>query len=397
MNFGLLLSGQRRDMDIKLCHEEFLTRRCYFCCRNHIEKLGEVHGAPSFLGCTEKPSSEDTFVSFSLCICPDCGLIQTDAEALETTYAEVHSEALGPTWEAHHHAFSQFIEHHTKKNLAAISLLELGASVNPIARRLSCHKNKKFYIDPIHFPPFDLKENEQYLSGFFPQIKPDEKVDIIIASHVLEHIPQTFDFFKKSLETLLPNGSIFISVPYFELWIKNHFFNAISAEHVVYPFLNQFQRLGNFFSCSVEVEYFKDHSLFVVFRKKETIDEKREVNSLDYLYGKKLLLDWIFQFNKSVSINLPQKEVALFIVGASHLSQYFLLCNTLLESGVVGVLDNSARKWGKRLYGTKIRAASFEKIREYAAPFIFLPPSPYAEEMKQQILKIAPQAEIALL
>lgn len=372
-------------MYIRLCEDTGVSEKCHFCCEKTLERVGEVEGAPGFLGCTQRASSEDVFSSFSIYVCASCGLIQTDAKALEQAYSELHSEALGPTWEAHHTAFAQFIESHLYNRETPVSIIELGASIKPIARRLIIPKESVCYIDPIHIPPFDLEKQEQYLSGFFPEVRPVAKADIMIASHVLEHIPHTFDFFKKAWDALKPEGAIFISVPYFEKWLKKFFFNAVSAEHIVYPCLNQFQRLAELFSCSMESTYFNEHSLFVVFRKNQ-------------LKNKKCMSEWIQQFNKAMAVtHMPAPNRDIFIAGASHLSQYFLLCNSHLEKQIVGILDNSSRKWGKRLYGTFVKACSFETLKAYQKPFIFLPPSPYVEEMKKQILAIAPEAEINML
>ena len=79
------------------------------------------------------------------------------------------------------------------------------------------------------------------------------------------------------------------------------------------------------------------------------------------------------------------------------MSQYFLLLNPKLEKKVVGVLDNSNIKRGKRLYGTSSYACDFNILAKTKKPTVFLLPSPYAEEMKKQILSINPLSEIITL
>lgn len=363
---------------------------CHFCLAK-TQKQASIQKAPAFLGCTKAPKEQDQFLSFSLYSCPACGLIQTDAQALETTYKEIHSEALGPTWEEHHRSFAAFVQQAIHPSVH--SVLELGASSQPIARKLS-GLSKIYYIDPIHTPPFSLQEKERYFSGFFPEVAPPEKVDLILASHVLEHIPRTHLFFEKIRQFLNPGGSFLISIPQFETWFRKSYFNAISAEHVSYAFPAQLQKLAELHGCSVHFSLHKEHSLFAAFQwKKPSASHPFSFSSPKE--SQTLLSQWMTAFQKAMHPPIQSSDTgSLFLAGASHLAQYFLLNNASLAPRIQGVLDNSSRKWGQRLYGTAVNACSFEVLRNEKHPTVYLPPSPYEKEMEAQIFQINPHAQI---
>jgi 2-polyprenyl-3-methyl-5-hydroxy-6-metoxy-1,4-benzoquinol methylase len=373
-------------MQIKI-NELTVSKKCHFCTSEKLYQVASVESAPGFLGCTHQAASNDLFLSFNIHVCPCCGLIQTDAQATESIYEVLHSEALGPTWGMHHDELARFIDEHISSQS---SVLEIGSSAQPISRRLSKTPKKVFYIDPIKEPPFQLNQNEQYLSGFFPQVHPDEKVDVIIASHVFEHIPQTDAFIRAIQSSLKRGGLFFISIPQFETWFARSYFNAISAEHVTYAFPYQLQFLAEQHHLSLKLELHREHSLFALFS--HGIKEESLI-IFDPLKNIALLKKWVEEFNSMTRLKneIPVNQ-PIYIAGASHLSQYFLLCNQALS--VAGVLDNASRKWGARLYGTKVNAFPFSELMNHSQPTVILTPSPYAPEMRDQIRRLNPQAGI---
>ncbi len=386
-----ILQSTNYDSYMQITYEEQISQdRCHFCAHKRLTQIASVKNAPAFLGCTTQKPAEDLFLSFHLLLCNHCSLIQTDAQPLERTYSELHSEALGPIWRAHHLSFASFIQKQLHLS-TDMRVLEIGASSQPIARHLPFEKNSIWYIDPIKTPPFSLNKNEQYLSGFFPEKKPDAKLDLIIASHVLEHIPHTHSFFKAIASQLTENGKLFISIPHFQSWFRHSYFNAISAEHITYPFLNQLLFIARSEGFDMETEYYGDHSLFAVFKRQAS----HAPPSFPQEDSKKWLVAWIHAFNKMVKTDKITADLSeVFITGASHLSQYFLLCNQGLEERITAVLDNSSKKWGQRLYGTSTVARPFHHLTKYERPTVILTPSPYAEEMRQQIIALNAQATI---
>ena len=355
----------------------------------------EIQDSPVYLGCTTEDFNTDKFINYKVFTCMNCSLICTDGDQFETSYNSVHSEALGPTWERHHLSFSKFIKEHTEFNNWGHTL-EIGTSTSPIARSLTDFTKSITYIDPITNPPFSLKDNEEYLSGFFPAVMPKTAPNVLIASHVLEHIPNTHSFIKSVFDVLPTDGEFFFSIPDFEFWLKSSYYNALSAEHIVYPFRNNLENLCSTLDLSLTTERYQNHSLFgkITANRPQSSDILNWAPSLNI----QLLDTWSNQFlfdSVTLEANSTRYD-SIFICGASHLSQYFILLSRG-KIGVTAVLDNSSMKQGKRLYGTDVYVQSFESIIKHASPLIIIPPSPYQGEMYSQILAIHPAATPLLL
>ena len=78
-------------------------------------------------------------------------------------------------------------------------------------------------------------------------------------------------------------------------------------------------------------------------------------------------------------------EVYLF--GASIFSQ-FLFHSGLDEKNIVGIVDNSMTKQGKRLYGTSLSVTSLDIVAKKAGAAVVVKAGQYQEEIEKQLIKI---------
>jgi predicted SAM-dependent methyltransferase len=351
-----------------------VKKLCFFCKNDDVIKKFNILNAPLVLGCTKQENNYDKLISFNVFQCPACELIFTDANLDEIGYSDVHSEAVGKMWQEHHAMFSKFIE--LKKN---IKTLEIGPSTNPISR-----KNTTF-VDMFNDVPFVLQENETYVKSRFPDIELDKKFNRIVASHVFEHSTEPEQFLKKCIEMLDDDGEIFLSIPNFEFWINNKYWNGITAEHQIYPSIKQINHICNKNKLNLKFEFFKNHSVFL------RINENKIEN--DYKYNNSInILEWAKSIKSSIK-NLEEKITSecienAMIVGASHISQYPILISDKIKNTIHFSLDNSISKHDLRLYGTKCICKPFEILRTEKNPTVILFNSPYKNEMKEQIKKI---------
>ena len=351
-----------------------VKKLCFFCKNDDVIKKFNILNAPLVLGCTKQENNYDKLISFNVFQCPACELIFTDANLDEIGYSDVHSEAVGKMWQEHHAMFSKFIE--LKKN---IKTLEIGPSTNPISR-----KNTTF-VDMFNDVPFVLQENETYVKSRFPDIELDKKFNRIVASHVFEHSTEPEQFLKKCIEMLDDDGEIFLSIPNFEFWINNKYWNGITAEYQIYPSIKQINHICNKNKLNLKFEFFKNHSVFL------RINENKIEN--DYKYNNSInILEWAKSIKSSIK-NLEEKITSecienAMIVGASHISQYPILISDKIKNTIHFSLDNSISKHDLRLYGTKCICKPFEILRTEKNPTVILFNSPYKNEMKEQIKKI---------
>tara|TARA_Y100000310_G_scaffold298696_1_gene332864 strand:- start:59 stop:1168 length:1110 start_codon:yes stop_codon:yes gene_type:complete len=366
-------------MEINITESE-VRKICFFCKNEKVINKISILDAPLILGCTKQENSNDKFISFNVFQCTACDLIFTDADLDDVGYSDVHSEAVGKIWEEHHVMFSKFID--LKKN---IQTLEIGPSKNPISR-----KNTTF-VDMFDDVPFALQEGEEYVKSRFPNTKLDKRFNRIVASHVFEHSTDPEQFLKKCIEMLDDDGEIFLSIPNFEFWINNKYWNGITVEHQIYPSIKQISKICNTNGLNLKFELFKNHSVFLRINKNEIESDCNDSNNIN-------ILEWARSIKDSIK-NLEEKitsegiESAL-IVGASHISQYPILMSDIIKNITNISLDNSSSKHGMRLYGTTCVCKSFDILKTIEHPTIILFNSPYSEEIINQIESLNSNSKI---
>ncbi len=349
-----------------------IDQKCFFCNSfDGVLKL-KIHNAPLVLGCTIQEVDMDKLISYNVFKCKSCGLVFTDIDLDSEAYSQIHSEAEGKIWNHHHKSFFEFIN---KKNNNISDKLEIGPSNNPLMR-----KNTVF-IDMFEKPPFNLFENETYLKGKFPNIVLNKKFKTIVASHVFEHSTYPEQFLNKCKNILDDDGSIFLSIPNFEIWINEKYWNGITAEHQIYPTITQIKKICKKLNLHPIFEHFQNHSIFIKIIKGDFVDDNIPYD-LDVIKWAESIKSSIYVVEKT----LIEKQVEdLFIIGASHLSQYPIMISKEIKNRIKFVLDNSPNKHGKRLYGTTCVCKSFDVISDFKKPYVLLFNSPYRKEMIEQI------------
>ena len=358
-----------------------INQKCFFCSNITNTLKLKIHDAPLVLGCTTQLKNKDKLISYNVIECKMCRLIFTDIILDDEAYSQIHSEAVGTIWKDHHRSFSKFIN---KKNKDIDNKLEIGPSNNPLLRK------NTIFIDMFNESPFNLFENEIYLKGKFPDISLNQKFKTIVASHVFEHSTNPEEFLDKCKNILDDDGHIFLSIPNFEIWINEKYWNGITAEHQIYPTKFQIKKICQKLNLTPIFENFEDHSVFIQITKGSSIDddEKYLINLDEWAYAIKSSIKNIEQIISKHDIQY------LYITGASHLSQYPIMMSNIIKNRTKFILDNSINKREKRLYGTSNMCKSFEIINKDLEPYIVLFNSPYRDEMSNQIKKINSNANI---
>jgi SAM-dependent methyltransferase len=348
-----------------------INKKCFFCDSLDSTLKLKIHDAPLVLGCTTQTVNIDKLISYNVFKCKFCGLVFTDIDLDLEAYSQIHSEAVGKIWHEHHESFSKFVNFKRNSGIR----LEIGPSNNPILR-----KNTVF-IDMFEKSPFNLFENENYLKGKFPNITLKKKFKTIVASHVFEHSTNPEQFLNKCKNILDDDGNIFLSIPNFEIWINEKYWNGITAEHQIYPTITQIKKICKKLNLHPIFEHFQNHSIFIRIIKGDFIDDNIPYD-LDVIKWAESIKSSIYAVEKT----LIEKQVEdLFIIGASHLSQYPIMISKEIKNRIKFVLDNSPNKHGKRLYGTTRVCKSFDVISDFKKPCVLLFNSPYRKEMIEQI------------
>lgn len=351
--------------------------------KSSLKNVFTFKNFPVFIGCTERPNTNDLLADLSFSICPDTGVIQLDKVLpLDVVYSQYHSEAIGKTWTEHHLAFVDFIAQFGPKNV-----LEIGGSNGFIGSQYLTKITNALWtiIEPNPSP------------GINPQIKVIPKnfdknleieineIDAIVHSHVFEHMYYPKEFLSLISQNLADNQYHLFSVPNLYEWLKSKFTNCLNFEHTIFLTEYLIDYLLSIYGFSIiEKKYFNNHSIFYATKKTKPYsinfiskyDEYLKIFN-DYIV---FLKDKVLIYNRE--INNYQGKVYLF---GAHVFSQVLLSLGLNENRISYILDNSLTKQDKRLYGCNLFIKSPEIIKEDKHVMVILNAGAYQEEISQQL------------
>jgi len=361
--------------------------------KKNIEQLYVFPQFPVYAGCVDGPQNKDILLDLSINICKDTGVLQLKyLPPLEQVYLSPHNDAIGKTWEEHNEKFMEFIERFSSKKI-----LEIGGGTAKLARK--CLEKNPSY-DWTILDPNPLYQNEKKIHSikkyFSPNLGFGQNFDTIIHSHVIEHVVDPPQFLIDLSTYLKPEGLHVFSFPNMREWLIKKYLNCLNFEHTVFlieEFLDiLLQRAG--FEILEKMLFRSDHSIFYATR----YTGKKNLIEFPNLYqNNKQIYTQFVNYYKNLVTDLNSKlldfsgEVYLF--GAHFFSQY-LVAFGINQDKIVGILDNSTLKIGKRMYGTKFKVFHPDVIKEKQNVGIILKVATYREEILDQIRKINPSVTI---
>jgi 2-polyprenyl-3-methyl-5-hydroxy-6-metoxy-1,4-benzoquinol methylase len=358
-----------------------------------LEKCFTIPKFPVFMGCVETDRSSDVFFDMNWSIAKQSGAVQlSDLLPLDVLYSTPHgSGSVGKLWMEHHKALANFIDKFSR-SLSAATVLEIGGAHGLLSKEYHSHHPDSDWtiIEPNPAPSRDIKA--KFIKGFFDnEFRLEKAVDVIVHSHVLEHIYEPAPFLK-SIASFMPEGKLHIfSVPNMEVMLNRKYTNCVNFEHTIFlaePYIDYLLSESGF--EILEKHYFKeDHSIFYASVRKSApriislpLNQFRRNRALftEYLnYYLKLITNLNTELAK-----LPP-GCSIFLFGGHVFSQY-LIAFGLDTSRVKKVLDNDPAKRGKRLYGTNLTVDTPEVLYGLRSPVVILKTGVYDTEIRDAIL-----------
>lgn len=350
--------------------------------REDLEHLFKLKDFPVFQGCTKQPRTHDLVQDLEFCISKSSGMVQSNTLLpLEVIYQSTHSPgAVGEVWMNHHREFAKFI-HKSKPS----SVLEIGGSHGILSQ---CYDSLELIdwtiIEPAPLPNPTLRA--KLIEGFFDE-STDIEADMVVHSHVLEHIYNPAEFFAALARRPLGSKMCF-SVPALERHIEQKYTNALSFEHTYFcteEFVEYWLAKAGF--SIVDKHHFMGHSIFYSTVRSE-VEAFPMPNS--YTTNKQLFKEFTEYHQKNVDMLndiVRSSKVPVYLFGA-HVFSQFLLSMGLDDTKIVAILDNSPDKQGKRLYGSKLMCYSPEVLAHISDAVVILQAGQYTEEIRKGILEI---------
>jgi len=339
------------------------------------------------MGTTSSDPISDLFMDQQWVVCEKCGCLQLlKLLPLNLLYQANHtSEVVGKIWRDHHHAFAEFIAQHKPSKI-----LEIGAAHGYLASTLTEKLPEVEYI--VIEPNSSLANSKiKVIKGFIEENLQEVKGnDCIIHSHVLEHIYEPVEFIKQIVTNADMDCEMYISFPNFRGLIESGALNSLNFEHtyLLDPSHAEliFKNLG--FSI-LESDTYLSHSYFYRLKKTSVINANLEtfpnISPLSNKFIK--MVNDLSNFVSSVNDKIKNHNGPVYLFGA-HVFSQALLALGLDTSKIVGVLDNSHDKQGKRLYGTSYKVFSPSVITNESKPLVVLNASHYNDEIRAQLKQI---------
>jgi SAM-dependent methyltransferase len=195
---------------------------------------------PIKLCCIDAPDLTSQQLSFS--ICKGCNTIQLDKLIpLNVLYSSSHNTvSVGKVWEGYFTLFCKTIE----QLIINKNILEIGDPSGRIANASSGFSNW-YIIEPNKNENIVFKQNIHFISAFFDEnfninkIEKNKTIDIIVHSHVFEHMYSPNTFLKKCYEILVDDGEMIFGIPNMEHIALNELAPCLGIffEHTI--FLNK--------------------------------------------------------------------------------------------------------------------------------------------------------------
>ena len=358
--------------------------QCVITGNGKIAKLHSFKDFPiSMSTVTDLDISKDVFSDMEWGVSEDNHVQLMSLLDPDLIYKNYHSPGtVGKIWKEHHQLFAEFIQQDKFDQVLEIG----GASGTLVNNFLDLNQDFNWMIvEPGTPTPF--KDNRiAFTNGYFENHNFDRKFDVIVHSHVFEHVYDPITFLNKANDLLDYGGVHYISIPNMKYWLDNNFMNTLSFEHTFYLDADVARYLLSKTGFEVVEECINDHSVFIKSVKSKNV---KEVN-IDFSYIPKLFENYVENLKTDVNdINQKVQGKPFYLFGGHIFSQY-LLTQGLTDCEIICILDNDLKKQNKRLYGTSCIVKSPECLKNIINPIVVLRGGSYHDEIKESILKINP-------
>jgi len=360
--------------------------------KNTLESLITYKNFPVYIGCTNEARDKDICEDMTFDICVESGMIQLrQLLPLSIVYQFYHSEAVKGIWKEHHENFARFIARSKPKNI-----VEIGGSNGYLA---------EYYLDNIDdiewliiepTPKVNIRPNLKLFKGFLEDYpKKFNLNDSFVHSHTLEHCYDINNFLKRISDDASNGSHHIFSIPNLLGYIKKKFTNNLNFEHtflldedLVEYFLNKY----NF--EIVEIEYFRDHSIFYRTKKNDDLSSNKIIKN-NYLRNKTLFIDFVDEIKNEVDrINAEIRDLENIFLFGAHIFSQFLINFGLDTKNIKKIIDNSDLKRGKRLYGTNLFVEKPNYLAKESSATLILKAGQYQSEIEKQIISINSKIKI---
>jgi hypothetical protein len=367
-------------------------------------KLQHLYTLPNFpvsMSCVPLDFGDYKYMDMIFEICPSTGFIQLKkTPSMEDIYITSHNTSYGVIWDKLFDNFVSFI-YDSISDISNIQLLEIGGGYLKLASKLlqSNLDIKKYTVYEKNMSCahtiIDTRINliNEY---FLNTTQINDPIDIVIHSHVLEHVWNPVEFIESISKQMKNNTYHCFIVPNLQETFNNKYTNALNFEHsffITEPFIDTILHNNNF--EIIKKNYYLDHSiLYMTKYVNKEIVHKPFPNMFDEYHNMAIsFYDYHKELISTINKTTASFDGEIYLFGA-HIFSQFLIAFGLDTSKIKGILDNSKEKNNKKLYGTDLCVYFPDVIDSMKNVCVILKVASYHNEIKEQLIKINPNVII---
>jgi predicted SAM-dependent methyltransferase len=366
-------------------------------CNGILKHIYEIKNVPISFSIIHNIDDECVNSDLSYYYCESCNSIQLNKLIpLDILYKNAHNyNIVGKVWENYFKLFISLLN----DNINNKNILEIGCPSGKLALS-SDNYNKWFIVEPnIKDELFVNNKNIILIKEFFSnKLKIDDNIDLIVHSHLFEHIYEPRIFLIHCFNILKEKGKMIFSIPNMEYILENNLSlnGGVMFEHnIFYSRSNLVKLLESSGFQILNIIKYENHS--IIFETEKSISssiikyniDTYGINVLNTLIENNKIYD---KFINSCKNKLLNETRPIYLFGASY-NNYLLLINGLNDINIKGILDNCLEKQGKYLYGFKHLIYSPEILKTQNA-VVIIKNGYYSNEIISQINNINPNTFI---
>lgn len=371
--------------------ETIKRRVCCICNNQNLIHSRTIPNFPVYMGVSSLSESQDLFLDQIWVLCEKCQTLQlSELVPLSLLYSNNHhTEVVGETWARHHLAFSEFV-----KLESGDKICEIGSAHDYLAT-LILNKNSNVEYLSVEPDPTRMDSRVEHIRDFAEnQLAEIAECNVVIHSHVLEHVYNPRAFLSNLSSVMKENGRMYISFPNITELLAHLGVNGLNFEHTYFLSNRNFQKLIGYSGLTIaKTENFESHSYFYELVKSDSANIFEEGVLNDEYQAFSRLWDELEKFVDSALLEIEASSAPTYIFGA-HIFSQALLSLGLNKIVIQGILDNSSAKQGQRLYGSKALTYAPSAIKDLPEVNVVLRVSHYQNEIKRQLQSINPRVKI---
>jgi hypothetical protein len=363
--------------------------------KNTMEYLFKIDNYPVSLSSIDCSFNNIKTMDMVFEICKETGIIQVrNAPSLNDIYINSHNTSYGAIWNNLFNEFTESINFYTS-NMSNFNILEIGGGFLMLANKIL-----KTNLKVDNYTVYEVNSSFKYANSskielideyFLANTKLNKSYDMVIHSHVLEHVWNPVDFLN-IISRVLTNGKMhcFI-VPNLKQTLSKKYANSLNFEHnffIIEDYIDIILHNNNF--EIMEKKYYLDHSIMYFTKKIEGNDLKNICFPNLYEENKLIAMDW-FQYNKNIvekfNRQLLNFEGEVYLFGATNFA-ILLIKLGLCTDKILCILDNSKEKEGQKVYGCEFIIKNPAIIQNKQSVAVILKAASYQNEIKQQLYEL---------